>query len=216
MMSDFTRELIHIPIVHAPVDMGGLAEPIRKIKIEKLGRQGWQSNVASIEQMWKEIRRRVEQWDLPYPRVRVYQDGLPVCGHEVEIVSDLARAGSPNHLLILYLLEKGAVLTGTESAEILLEEYSLMKMLLASKTEEEARTIAEQQRRMSDDLLRRRDEFIAKRINETLCTGETGILFLGMLHDLGDRLAPDIRVSYLNHPSFRAGKTDRPPGSEKP
>ena len=58
-MTDFTRTLIHIPIVHTPVDMGGLAEPIRKIKIEKLGRQGWMSNVASIEQMWKEIRRRV-------------------------------------------------------------------------------------------------------------------------------------------------------------
>lgn len=215
-MTDFTRTLIHIPIVHAPVDMGGLAEPIRKIKIEKLGRQGWESNVASIEQMWKETRRRVEQWDLPYPRVRVYQDGLPVCGHEVEIVSDLAKAGSPNHQLILYLLKKGAELTGTESAEILLEEYGLVKRFFAAKTEEEARTIAEDQRRSSNDLLRRRDEFIAKRINETLRTGETGILFLGMLHDLGDRLAPDIRVSYLNHPSFRAGKTGRIPGPEKP
>lgn len=215
-MSDFTRALIHIPIVHAPVDMGGLAEPIRKIKIGKLGRQGWKSNVASIEQMWKEIRRRVEQWDLPYPRVRVYQDGLPVCGHEVEIVSDLAKAGSPNHLLILYLLKKGAVLTGTESAEILLEEYGLAKMVLAAKTEEEARTIAEQQRRMSDDLLQRRDEFIAKRINETLRAGETGILFLGMLHDLGDRLAPDIRVSHLDHPSLRAGKPGCPTGSGEP
>lgn len=215
-MADFTRTLIHVPVIHAPVDMGRLAEPIRKIKIEKLGRQGWKSNVAGIEQMWKEIRRRVEQWDLPYPRVRVYQDGLPVCGHEVEIVSDLATAGSPNHQLILYLLKKGAALTGTESAEILLEEYSLVKRFLAAKTEEETRTIAEQQRRLSKDLLRRRDEFIAIRINETLCTGETGILFLGMLHDLGNRLAPDIRVSYLNHPSFRAGKTGRSPGSGKP
>ncbi len=196
--------------------MGGLAEPIRKIKIEKLGRQGWMSNVANIQQLWKQTRRRVEQWDLPYPRVRVYQDGLPVCGHEVEIVSDLAKAGSPNHQLLLYLLKKGAELMGTESAEILLEEYSLVKRFLAAKTEEEARTIAEQQRRLSKDLLRRRNEFIANRINETLCAGETGILFLGMLHDLGDRLAPDIRVSYLNHPSFRAGKTGRSSGSGKP
>ena len=216
IMADFTRTLIHVPIIHAPVDMGGLAEPIRKIKIEKLGRQGWMSNLAGIQQLWKQTRRRVEQWDLPYPRVRVYQDGLPVCGHEVEIVSDLAKAGSPNHQLVLYLLKKGAELTGTESAEILLEEYDLVKRFLAAKTEEEARAIAEDQRRLSKDLLRRRDEFIANRINETLCAGETGILFLGMLHDLGDRLAPDIRVSYLNHPSFRAGKTGRSSGSGKP
>lgn len=216
IMTDFIRTLIHIPIVHTPVDMGGLAEPIRKIKIEKLGRQGWMSNVASIEQMWKEIRRRVEQWDLPYPRVRVYQDGLPVCGHEVEIVSDLARAGSLNHQLVLHLLEKGAELTGTESAEILLEEYGLVKRYLASKTDEEARAIAEDQRRFSNDLLVRRDAFIAKRINETLRAGETGILFLGMLHDLGDRLDPDIRVSHFDHPSLRAGKSGDPTGSGEP
>ena len=215
-MSGFSRTLIHIPIVHSPVDMGGMAEPIRKIKIGKLGRQGWMSSVATIEQIWKETHRRVEQLDLPYPRVRVYQDGLPVCGHEVEIVSDLARAGSQNHQLILHLMENGAVLTGTESAEILLEEYSLAKKYLASKTDEEARAIEEDHRRVSDDLLRRRDGFIANRINETLRVGETGILFLGVLHDLGDRLAPDIRVSRIDHPSFGNANTGRAPGSGRP
>ena len=153
---------------------------------------------------------------MPYPWVRVYQDGLPVCGHEVEIVSDLARAGSLNHQLVLHLLEKGAELTGTESAEILLEEYGLVKRYLASKTDEEARAIAEDQRRFSNDLLVRRDAFIAKRIIETLRAGETGILFLGMLHDLGDRLDPDIRVSHFDHPSLRAGKSGDPTGSGEP
>ncbi|MBI5419301.1 MAG: hypothetical protein HZA60_04365 [Deltaproteobacteria bacterium] len=188
-----------------------MAEPIRKIKIAKLGPQAWTSNVSGIEQMWKRIRERVEQWDLPYPHVRVYQDGLPVCGHEVEIATDLAKTGSPNHQLLLSLLKKGAVLMGTESAEILLEEYGLVKNLLDAKTEEEARNIAERQRRLSKDLLRRRDEFIADRINETLCAGETGILFLGMLHELGDRLASDIRVSYLHHPPFGRRKTGGSP-----
>lgn len=215
-MADIIRTLIHVPIVHTPADMGEMAESIRKIKIEKLGRQGWMSNVATIEQMWKEIHRRVEKWDLPFPRVRVYQDGLPVCGHEVEIVTDLAKAGSQNHRLILHLLEKGAVLTGTESAEILLEEYSLVKRYLASKTDAEARTIADDHHRFSDDLLRRRDEFIARRINETLRSGETGILFLGMLHDLGDRLDQDIRVSYLNHPALGTSGPGLPPVSRNP
>lgn len=35
-----------------------------------------------------------------------------------------------------------------------------------------------------DRLLKKRDQFIAQRINNTLIPGETGIIFLGMLHDL--------------------------------
>jgi len=50
-------------------------------------------------------------------------------------------------------------------------------------------------------LLDRRNRFIAYRINTTLCTGETGILFLGMLHSLENLLNKDINVIYPVAPS---------------
>ena len=37
---------------------------------------------------------------------------------------------------------------------------------------------------------------MAQRINETLKSGETGILFLGMLHSLEGYLHPDVKVIY--------------------
>jgi hypothetical protein len=55
----------------------------------------------------------------------IHLEGLPVCGHESEIVADLARAGSRNHRLLLRLREFGAIIMGTESAELLVEEYQL-------------------------------------------------------------------------------------------
>jgi hypothetical protein len=56
-------------------------------------------------------------------------------------------------------------------------------------------------------LLKRRDEYIARRINETLRAGETGLIFLGMLHSLGSWLDKEIRLVYLIHqPSGRGEK----------
>jgi hypothetical protein len=49
---------------------------------------------------------------------------------------------------------------------------------------------------LSQALLQRRDQFIGQRIHETLKNGETGILFLGMLHQLEQYLAPNVKVTY--------------------
>ena len=43
-------------------------------------------------------------------------------------------------------------------------------------------------------LLRKRDNYIAKRIDETLTQGEVGILFLGAYHNIIPKLAKDIRL----------------------
>jgi len=56
-------------------------------------------------------------------------------------------------------------------------------------------------------LLKRRDEYIAGRFNKTLRAGETGLIFLGMLHSLGGWLNKDFRVINLIHQSSgREGK----------
>ena len=191
-----TRVLIYIPIIHTQADMGALARSVRRVTIRKLGRQAWKRNVDVIGGLWEEIRRTVEGWDLPWENVRLYQDGLPRCGREAEIVADLAGAGSPNHQLLLSLMKKGATLMGTESPDLLLEEYRLVQRILAAKDPEEAARIEARHEARSRSLLARRDQYIARRLNESLRAGETGLLFLGMLHSLDSRLAKDIRVTY--------------------
>ena len=190
------RVLIHIPIIHTQADMGALARSVRRVTVQKLGRQAWKGHVEAIGQMWEEIRRTVEGWELPWENVRLYQDGLPRCGREAEIVADLASAGSPNHQLLLSLMKKGATLMGTESPDLLLEEYRLVQEVLAAKDPEEAARIEARHGARSRSLLARRDAYIARRVNESLRPGETGLLFLGMLHSLDSRLAKDIRVTY--------------------
>jgi hypothetical protein len=46
--------------------------------------------------LWTRIEQTLEGLAPPWERVRVYQDGLPVCGRELAIVSERAEAGSRN------------------------------------------------------------------------------------------------------------------------
>ena len=194
------RTLIYIPIVHTHADMGALGESIERLKVKRLGRRGWERNVSLVDKLWAQIEQAAARLVLPYERVRLYQDGLPVCGREVEIVTELAKANSRNHQLLLRLSEKGATIMGTESSELLVEEYQLVKEVFASGKPEIARRGDASQKALRDSLLIRRDQYIARRINDTLRRGETGLIFLGMLHSLGPWLAKDIRVVYPIHP----------------
>jgi len=60
-----------------------------------MGRAKWRRHVQTVDRMWREIRAGDEALALDYGKVQLYQDGLPNCGHEPQIVRDLARAGMP-------------------------------------------------------------------------------------------------------------------------
>jgi hypothetical protein len=188
------RTLIHVPIVHTQADMGALSESIQRLKVRKLGLKAWERNVDVVDRLWTQIELNLKNLALSYEGVRVYQDGLPVCGHEVEIVTELAKAGSRNHQLLLHLREQGATIMGTESSELLVEEYQLSKEIFGPGVTRVSAAGEARRRALRDSLLRRRDQFIARRIGDTLLKGETGLLFLGMLHSVGPWLDKDIGV----------------------
>ena len=201
------RTLIYIPIIHTETDMGTLGESIRRSTLQKFGRRGLKRKEDMIDNLWTEIERIIDTFDLSYEEVRLYQDGLPVCGREAEIVTELAKAGSRNHRLLLLLMKRGAMITGTESLELLMEEYELDKQILAVTGAREKARIEVSRKAMIDSLLKRRDRLISDRINSTLCAGKTGILFIGMLHSLRNTLDNDVYVIYpLNPPFTRRGK----------
>lgn len=201
---DSERKLIYIPIIHTESDMGTLSQSVRLAALRRVGLAGWRRKVNLIDHLWTEIEKVITNLSLSYGKVRLYQDGLPVCGREVKIVREVAGTGSRNYQLLLYLMEKGAPIMGTESPELLVEEYEMTKKLLAGGTKNRTGEISGEwpRRSLMDSLLERRDQYIAERINTTLGPGETGILFLGGLHSLGNRLDKDIRIIYPIHNPF--------------
>jgi hypothetical protein len=189
------RRLIHIPIIHTLEDMGNLSEAVQRATASRLGAKAWRQKLRAIDQRWSEIERVVERSGLSFDKVRLYQDGLPVCGREREIVEELAGKGSRNHRLLVRLIEKGAILMGTESSELLREEYENIRQSLSPPGRRPVSKAGTLGTGEAETLLKRRDRFIAARINATLRGGETGILFLGMLHSLQGLLDEDIRVT---------------------
>lgn len=190
------RTLYHLPIIHTHTDLGKLNEPVLRASLNKMGLSGLKRKMDIIDHIWSRIEQFVKGLKAPFEALRLYQDGLPVCGREEHIVRDLANAGSRNHRLLLRLMDKGAILMGTESAELLVEEYGLYNRMLETANSLQPHTVKTLQKDLSDSILEKRDLFIAERINSTLQSGDIGILFLGMLHSVEKFLNKKIRVLY--------------------
>jgi hypothetical protein len=203
--SERPRSLVYIPIVHTSEDLGSLGEAVRTASVRRVGRTAWKRKSQALESLWARIEEVVKQLPVAWSNVRIYQDGLPISGRESELVQEPAKSGSRNHQIILDLMGRGATIMGTESPQLLVEEYELAKLLVSAAGMRRAKKTAKLR---SASLLEERDRFIARRINETLEKGETGILFLGVLHSLTQWLDEDISVSYpVGRPGF-ANLTD--------
>lgn len=180
--------LLYVPVVHSSAEMGSAAAGYKAAFIARFGEQKWQERCDEYNAIWRAIRegvdRAIERYGVTTQHVKLYQDSLPVCGHEAELVAQLAAQGSENHQLLSALMQRGAVLVGSESPELLLEEYRLLQ----APDHTEAQAVA---------LLERRDRFIADRIAETLGEHELGILFIGALHRVHHYLPKQIAVDYL-------------------
>ena len=182
--SSLRRRLYYVPILHTAAELGGLEEGVRR----HLGEDVFHQRQRVINAAWD----RVEMWaatlEPSLELYKLYQDGLPLCGKEEQIVRDLASRESRNHRLLLRLIERGATLLGTESPELLVSEYELAKAIVSPDADRK------KLEPVAADLLAKRDAFIAQRINQTLGQGEFGILFVGLLHNVHRGLAPDIEL----------------------
>jgi hypothetical protein len=192
------RQLVHVPLIHAPADMGTMAKGLEAVCAERFGRRRWQAQLALVERFWGAVRLGLEGLRVDWAKVNLYQDGLPVCGKEQEIVRAAAGQGSQNHQLLLDLMARGAAIVGTEDVQLLLEEYREVQEALrhppgrgdAARSPDAARRHAER--------LALRDVYIALRIGQTLQPGRTAVLLLGMAHAIEGYLPGDIVVSRLH------------------
>lgn len=182
-----------IPILHSATDMGSLAPSVGLRRNRRSG--------AQIDDFWLQLREAVLGLKFPLHRMRIYQDSLPCCGFEGDLVRDLASQGSANFQLIADLLARGAKIEGTESIDLLVEELNWAKRRAAVAQDPYTSVGApprskDENEEASSRLLEARDRFIAQRILATLGEDEVGLLFIGMLHDVGEYLDSTMEARY--------------------
>ena len=199
-MTNAIRKLVYVPVLHAREDsVRSLPRTLLRGGNEKSGIKDKEFNAdhSAVGEMWAGITAKIEELNLPWNKTRIYQDGLPVSGKELEIVTRLTDNGSWNHLLILNLLKKGAKLEGTENIDFLMREYDFLNVLLMKNASTEQTAAMAEYQAKSRELLKMRDEFILNRVKTTLQEGEVGIIFMGVMHRLDKMLEKDFLISYV-------------------
>lgn len=191
------RDLLYIPILHTESDLGSLSSAVSRQSIELAGEERWAKHRDVVGQFWQRITDYV--LSLEPTSLRIYQDGLAADGEAgLKIIEEAARRGNPNYGLILELVRHRAVFRKTEDVTLLLSEWQnlLQAIGLGEKATADGATTRDPKAYQSKGklLLKARDQFIARTINETLAEGERGILFLGAYHDVRPYLARDIVV----------------------
>ena len=188
------RRLKYVPIIHTGVEMGSMLGTLKAEYIRRFGIQKWEEHNRIIEDFWQGIRKKIFDLNLNYPCTRLYQDGLPVCGREMDLVQELVKMGSPNHRILMDLIHLGAKLEGTEDPKLLVEEYHFLKNATANPQDQ---NMGRRYQQLAKKILQNRDSFIGRRIDETLKKGETGLLFMGITHRVDKTLPRDIEIDYV-------------------
>lgn len=187
------RALIYVPIIHTTADLGSLAKDVEKISIARLGEKVWERHVETVRGFWDSIDRYFEK--LEVSNLKIYQDAMVADGEiGQKIVEDGLKKGSKNYEIISKLIQRGTILVKTEDFALVKRERDWFLKITNAKHLTEKLSSYLGYRLTKNKLLRKRDKFIANRINETLNQGETGILFIGAYHNIIPKLAKDIQV----------------------
>jgi hypothetical protein len=190
------RSLIYVPIIHTSADLGSIAKDVTKRGIADLGEEVWEKHRKTVEGFWDVISHYFSSIDVF--GMKIYQDGMIVAGEMGQkIVEEIAKMGSRNHELVLSLLKRGAILVKTEVFRLVKEERDRLLAITQAKSITQKIIAFIRYKLVKDKLISKRDDFIAKRIDETLNNGETGIIFIGAYHDIKKRLPKSIQITEI-------------------
>lgn len=180
--------LYYVPIIHSVEDYGSLGPAIEKAFVRQVGRTAFVQLQKNINEYWEMVEERLEKMVPDALDLIIYQDSFPT-GSREKILAHFGHlctgnVKSPNFRLIQKLLDKGAVLEGTEDMNLVIEQAQLYQRAAEAPSPEEQKKILAAQAARSQEIMKLRDEFIAKRIHDTLPETGKGILLIGRDHDV--------------------------------
>ncbi|MBI4684552.1 MAG: hypothetical protein HY755_05080 [Nitrospirae bacterium] len=192
------RTLIYVPVIHTSADFGSLAGDVTKRGIADLGEEVWREHQRTVEGLWDAVSDYFDSIDVS--GMKIYQDGMVADGEVGQkIVEEGIKLGSKNYEIISRLIKKGAYLMKTEDIALVKRERDYLIKLTKARTNVEKLTAYLKYRLSKNHLLKKRDGFIANRINETLRHEETGIIFIGAYHNIIPMLDKDIQVKEIKN-----------------
>lgn len=182
------RTLYYVPIIHSVEDYGSLGPAIKKAFVGQCGETAFNRLQKNIHEFWRIVEEKIERAIPDVGDLIIYHDGFPV-GSKEKVLALFGHMcqdhpESPNFRLVKKLLDRGAVLEGTEDIALIIEQLQLYQRAAEAVSPDEQKKILAANTARSRELVKLRDESIAKRINDTLPEKRKGILFIGRDHDV--------------------------------
>jgi hypothetical protein len=171
------RKLFFVPLIFSPRDMQGeLFEKVFKY--------------------WDQVEIQLINLELKLGVVKkVYHELVPVGGDEGSKV--IEELNSTSYGIVKARLDKGAELEPLEDADLLTESMDWTKCLAVGLQNQK---VFDQVYESYTQAHKKRNEHIAKMIDETLKGGEAGVLLMREGHQV--QFPPDIEVFYVSPPEL--------------
>jgi hypothetical protein len=174
---DGKRKLILVPLSHEPP-------------------QGVQEGLEILDRYWSQVQSNVASLESKLGSVQhIYHEILTESG--AAGLQYLQKAGFRSYPLVQEKYKRGATLEATENMEVLLEMQDLRRCLMLPLASHE---VAQQLQEWLSEGNRRRHGQIAELLNETLNSGDVGLLIISEHHQV--QFPVDIEVFSVRPPAL--------------
>lgn len=202
------RILYYVPMIHADEELGELGPMIKNLRGKIYSERAIKHDESAIKSLWEVIRSWVFQMIPDVQGLIIYQDGIPTGPREK--IKELFKlvltehSESPLFRFTKELIDRGGVLEGTEDIHLLIKRVAIYKEIYQAATQchhlSDVEEFIIKKVEEQDDLVFQSDQFIARRINETLPENGKGILFMGYRHRVDEELVKMRKTGLLSAP----------------
>ena len=152
--------------------------------------------LEKFNKYWSDVETQMNNLELKLGKVdKIYHELIPVGGDEgFKVIKEL---NNKSYQIVKNRLEKGAQLEALEGAELLTEFMDWNRCLAVGLQNQKVFTKVYES---YIEISKKRNEHIAKQIDETLKEDETGVLFMREEHQV--QFPSDIQVFYVAPPAL--------------
>ncbi len=160
------------------------------------GRESPAEYLEKFSKYWEQVENQVGDLELRLGRINKIYHELILAGGEdgLKAIKDM---NDRSHQIVKYRLDKGAQLEATEESELLTEFMDWSRCLLIGLQNQK---VFNQIYASYTEASKKRNEHIARHIDETLKADEHGILFMREGHQI--QFPSDIEVFYVAPPAL--------------
>ena len=187
-------------------ELGKIEKPLvdefktgRKLYFVPLVYQGKEAEAEYLEKFnhyWEQLENQIGELELKLGKVsKIYHEFISTGGEEA--VKSVAELSDKSWQIITNRLEKGAQFEPTEDGKLLTELMDWTRCLATGLQNQEVLTKVYE---FYAEAGKKRNEHIARQIDDTLKTNETGILFMREGHQV--QFSSDIQVFYVAPPAL--------------